>query len=364
MVEQPSTPRYVVGLLVGDGIGPEIVPVAAAAAEAAMAAEGRTIKWVPLPMGASAIETHGSPIPETTLQALAELDGWLMGPHDSASYPAQYRAALNPSGTVRKRFDLYANIRPARTLRGTAAIADGADLVIVRENTQGLYGDRNMHAGAGEFMPTPDVAIVAGVFTRDASERIARVACELAMQRRRHLTIIHKANVLRLTTGLFRDVCREVAAEYPGLAVDEHHVDAMTVHLVRHAAAFDVIVAENMMGDILSDLAAELCGSVGIAPSLNAGEALAMAQAAHGSAPDIAGRGIANPAAMILSAAMLLGWMGRRRGDAAAIAAGRRVEAAVASAIADGVRTPDLGGTSSTSGFGGAVVARLAAAEA
>ena len=363
MTEQSPDPRYVLGLLAGDGIGPEIVPVAAAVAGAAMAAVGRPLAWVPLPMGRAAIETHGSPLPESTLEQLAETDGWLMGPHDSASYPAPHGAALNPSGTVRKRFALYANVRPARTYPGLPAVARDADLVIVRENSQGLYGDRNMHAGSGECMPTPDVALVTGVVSRDATARIAHAACELAMRRRRHLTIVHKANVLRLTTGLFRDVCREVAAGYPGLAVDDQHVDAMTVHLVRHASSFDVVVTENMMGDILSGLAAELCGSLGIAPSLNAGAATAMAQAAHGSAPDIAGRGIANPAAMILSAAMLLDWLGRREGDAATVLAGRRVEAAVAAAIGDGVRTPDLGGTASTAGFGEAVIARLAAGD-
>ncbi len=350
---------YTLGVLEGDGIGPEIVPAAVAVTEAALSAVGRGVTWMRLPMGLAAINTHGSPIPETTLVELAKTDGWLMGPHDSAAYLMPHRAALNPSGTVRKRFDLYANIRPAKTVPGGRAIARDADLVIVRENSQGFYGDRSMFAGTGEYMPTPDVAIVSGVFSRDAIARNARIACELAVQRRRHLTIVHKAKVLKLSTGLFRDECRAVAADYPGLTVDDAHVDALAAHLVRHASSFDVVVTENMMGDILSDLAGELCGSIGVAPSLNVGDATAMAQAAHGSAPDIAGRNVANPAAMMLSAAMLLDWLGRRHGEAPLVDAGRRIEAAVWAVIAAGQCTPDLGGTSSTSGFAEAVVARL-----
>jgi 3-isopropylmalate dehydrogenase len=356
-----STPGFTLGLLEGDGIGPEIVPASVAVVDAALATADPPIgvTWVRLPMGFSAIETHGSPIPEETLAALGDTDGWLMGPHDSAAYPMPYKADLNPSGTVRKRFDLYANIRPAKTFPGSNAIAEGADLVIVRENSQGFYADRNTYKGTGEYMPTPDVAIVSGIFTRAAIERNARVACDLAMSRRKHLTIVHKANVLKMSTGLFRDVCREVAAEYPDLTVDDFHIDAMTVHLVRKAHFFDVIVTENMMGDILSDLAGELCGSLGVAPSLNIAANSAMAQAAHGSAPDIAGQNRSNPTAMILSSAMLLDWLGRRHALPAAVEAARRIETALAATIAAGTTTPDLGGTSSTSDFAAAIVSRL-----
>jgi 3-isopropylmalate dehydrogenase len=356
----PST--YRLGVLVGDGIGPEIVPASVAVLDAAVAAAGvDPFDWVELPLGRTAIDEHGSHTPEPTLAALAELDGWLLGPHDSAAYPEPHRSRLNPSGTIRKHFDLYANIRPARAFPGGDAVVPGTDLVIVRENTEGFYADRNTVAGTGEFMPTPDIAIAMGIITRPAVERIARSAFELAQRRGKRVTIVHKANVLRLTTGLFRDVCREVAAGYPDVAVDDFHIDAMTVHLVRSADRFDVIVTENMFGDILSDLAGEIAGSLGIAPSINASDTHAMAQAAHGSAPDVAGQDVANPIAMILSAGMLLDWLGARHDDPRLIDAAGRVERAVAATVAAGTRTRDLGGSASTTAFTAAVVEEVRA---
>jgi 3-isopropylmalate dehydrogenase len=355
--------NYSLGVLHGDGIGPEIVPASVSILDAAIAAAGAApIDWVTLPLGAAAIEEHGTAVPEQTLTALAALDGWLLGPHDSAAYPEPHRSKLNPSGTIRKHFDLYANIRPAKAFEGGNAIVAGTDLVIVRENTQGFYADRSTYAGTGEFMPSPDVAIALGIITRPAVERIARSAFELAMRRDKRVTIVHKANVLKMTTGLFRDVCREVAKDYPEVALDDFHIDAMTVHLVRRADAFDVIVTENMFGDILSDLAGEIAGSLGIAPSVNSSDTHAMAQAAHGSAPDIAGRDIANPIAMILSSAMLLDWLAAKHDDEKLHDAARRVEAGVESAVRTGVSTRDLGGTASTSGFTAAVVDAIRAA--
>ncbi|ONI71586.1 3-isopropylmalate dehydrogenase [Kribbella sp. ALI-6-A] len=352
-----ATPRrYRLGILLGDGIGPEIVPAAVEVMDAAVARAGAApIEWVPLPLGAAAIETHGSALPPETLETLGELDGWLLGPHDSAAYPEPHRSQLNPSGAIRKHFDLYANIRPARSFDDR-----GTDLVVVRENTEGFYADRNTFAGTGEYMPTKDVAIAMGVFTRPAIERIAREAFELARRRRRQLTVVHKANVLRTSTGMFLTICREIAADYPEVVVDDFHIDAMTVHLVRRAADFDVIVTENMFGDILSDLAGELAGSLGIAPSVNASAERAMAQAAHGSAPDIAGRDLANPTAMIGSGGMLLDWIGRRCDDPAATAAAELIDDALFSTIRSGVCTRDLGGTAGTAEFGSAVAKAIA----
>lgn len=172
---------YRLGVLDGDGIGPEIVPAAVRVLDAGLAAAGaEPVEWVPLPVGAAAIETHGSALPDLTVETLDKLDGWLLGPHDSASYPADHRARLNPSGFLRKHFDLFANIRPARAFEGTPALVPGLDLVVVRENTEGFYADRSTYRGTGEFMPTKDVAIAMGIFTRPAIERIARQACELA----------------------------------------------------------------------------------------------------------------------------------------------------------------------------------------
>ena len=281
-----AAPTYTLGVLLGDGIGPEIVPAAILIANAALEAVGAApIQWRELPLGFTAIEALNEATPKATLAALAETDGWLLGPHDSAAYPEPFRSDLNPSGTIRKHFDLYANVRPAKSFPGAKSVVADTDLVIMRENTEGFYAVRNTYRGTGEFMPTPDTAIAMGIITRKACERIAREAFEWASRRRNKVTIVHKANVLKLTTGLFRDVCREVAQDYPNVSVDDYHIDAMTVHLVRRANEFDVLVTENMFGDILSDLTGELAGSLGIAPSLNASEDRAMAQAAHGSAP-------------------------------------------------------------------------------
>lgn len=347
-------------MLDGDGIGPEIVPPTVLVASAALQAAGAPdVEWVGLPLGLSAIEEHGSTLPASTIEQLETMDGWLLGPHDSAAYPEPHRSMLNPSGVLRKHFDLYANIRPAKAYAGVPAMAPDTDLVIVRENTQGFYADRNTHMGTGEFMPTPDVALAIGIITRPAVERIARVAFDLARARRRKLTVVHKANVLRLTTGMFRDICFEVGEEYPDVEVDDHHVDAMTVHLVRRSSDFDVIVAENMMGDILSDLTGELSGSLGIAPSINHSLTTAMAQASHGSAPDIAGSGTANPMAMMLSTAMLLDWLGVRRDDRTITDAATRLRQAVTATVTAGVVTTDLGGWASTEGVAEAILTAI-----
>ncbi|MFJ8109170.1 isocitrate/isopropylmalate dehydrogenase family protein [Streptomyces sp. NPDC096132] len=352
---------YRLGVLEGDGIGPEIVPASVEIATAAARAAGVTVDWVTLPLGATAIETHDTPVPEETKQALADLDGWFLGPHDSVGYPEPHKSALNPSGTLRKHFQLFANIRPAKSFPGAKAVCENADLVIVRENTEGFYADRNTYAGTGEFSPVEGVAIAMGIITRAATERVARVAFDLARSRRKKLTIVHKANVLKLTTGLFRTVCQEVAREYPDVRVDDFHIDAMTVHLVRRAQDFDVIVTENMFGDILSDLAGEISGSLGTAPSINASAGMAMAQASHGSAPDIAGQNVANPVAMILSGAMLFEWLGARHEDEAAARVAKIIEAGVAEAIASGISTRDLGGSASTTEFTAAVIKAVTA---
>ncbi|MFD3486563.1 isocitrate/isopropylmalate dehydrogenase family protein [Streptomyces sp. NPDC058665] len=352
-----SSRTFRLGVLNGDGIGPEIVPASVAVVDAAVtAAGGAPIAWHELPLGFSAIEEHGSHTPASTLKALEDLDGWLLGPHDSAAYPEPYRSQLNPSGTIRKHFGLFANIRPAKAFEGGNAVVPGTDLVIARENTEGFYADRNTYRGTGEMMPTPDVAIMHGIITRAGTEKIAHAAFQLARRRRRKVTIVHKANVLKLTTGLFRDVCREVGRQYPEVEVDDFHIDAMTVHLVRRADEFDVLVTENMFGDILSDLAGEIAGSLGIAPSVNSSDTHAMAQAAHGSAPDIAGQDKANPIAMILSSAMLLEWLGARHDDAHLTDAARRMEDGVARTVRGGMATRDLGGTAGCGQFTAAVV--------
>jgi 3-isopropylmalate dehydrogenase len=348
--------------MLGDGIGPEIVPAARRLIdEGLQGAGGLPPDWVDLPMGAAAIAEFGLAMPSSNFEALAGCDGWLMGPHDSQSYPAGWHAGTErvPSAEVRGRYELFANIRPCRNRLAVPSMVRDVDLVIVRENTEGLYSDRNMFTGNGEFMPVPGVALSIGLFTSKAIKRIAEVAFDLARTRRRHVTIVHKANVMPTSFGLFLRECRAVAESYPDVRVDDFLFDSIAAALVRHPQQFDVIVTENLIGDTLSDLAGELVGALGMAGSVNVGERYGMAQAAHGSAPDIAGRDVANPVGMIASAAQLLRWLGDRRGDAAAAGAGGQIEAAVDAVLAAGIRTPDLGGTAATTDFTDAVAAEM-----
>ena len=369
---------YRIGVLPGDDIGPEIVPQAVATlAAAAEISSGLQLEFVHFPVGAQAYKTTGYTLPPGTLERLAKLDGWILGPLGHAAYPRDNQNALNPHPIIRRHFDLYANIRPSRSLPGVNALHDGVDLVIVRENNEGMQPDRNMYRGGGEFMPTPDVALSTRVITRRGSERIARAAFELARARgiarvaseRRHpcgerprVTIIHKQTVFKLTCGLFVDTAREVGRAFPDVDADDHQVDSFAMALVMKPQRFDTILVTNMFGDILTDLAAGLVGGLGLAPGLNVGERYAMAQATHGSAPDIAGRNIANPYAIIMSAQMLLAWLGRRHSDQAAIFAAQRIDDAVHLILSqDGVRTPDIGGNATTEEFGRAVINRIRA---
>jgi 3-isopropylmalate dehydrogenase len=289
------------------------------------------------------------------LDLVRAADGLLLGPTSTADYPTM----VGPSAFFRKHLDLFANIRPARTYPGLPGRLGEMDLVVVRENTEGFYADRNMHIGSADLMVTPDVAIAVRKVTRAASERIMRAGCELARRRRGHVTIVHKANALAVSDGFFLAVCRAVAAEYPGLVVDDVIVDAMMAHVVRSPGRFDVIVTTNMFGDILSDLTAELSGSLGMGGSVNAGTDHAMAQAAHGSAPDIAGRDLANPFSLVLSAALLLDWHARRTAQPRYGEAAAAICRAAEEAIAARQTTRDIGGTLGTQAAGAAVAARL-----
>ncbi|MED4967690.1 isocitrate/isopropylmalate dehydrogenase family protein [Heyndrickxia coagulans] len=354
---------YKLGVLYGDGIGPEIVSatVKVLKAAASKAANGTEFVFIELPMGWEGIKKYNDPMPDVTKQGLKETDGWLMGPHDSSAYPDEHRLfKRNPSGELRHCFDLFANIRPSRTFPGTKSVAGFSDLIILRENSEGFLSDRNMYIGTGECMVTPDVALVTGVFTRKSIERIAHEAFKLAMSRRRKVTIVHKANVIRLAFGLFRDICYETGKKYyPEVKVEDVLIDAMAARLVRRAGDFDVIVTENLFGDILSDLAGELAGSLGLSPSLNTNGKQAMAQAAHGSAPDIAGQDLANPTSMLLSAVMLLQWLSAHHRDPRLNEIAKKMEDACLGTIADGTVTHDLGGSASTTAFTDAVIKKI-----
>jgi 3-isopropylmalate dehydrogenase len=348
-------------VLEGDGIGPEICAATLAVLQAADARFGLGLAFEHAPIGFTALAATGTTFPAETWARAQDADGIVLGPVSHNEYPPRAEGGLNPSGELRIRLDLFANIRPARTRDGVPhASRTPFDLVIVRENTEGFYADRSMFVGPGEYMPTPDLALATRKVTRAASLRIAEQGFQLAQQRRGKVTAVHKANVMRVSDGLFLDCVRAVAANYPAVAYEEQLVDAMAALLVRDASVFDVIVATNMFGDILSDEASELAGGLGLGGSLNAGTTRAVAQAQHGSAPTLAGRDLGNPTALISSAAMLLAWLGERHARPALVDAAARIEAAVHQSIADpATRTPDLGGSLGTAAFAAAVVARL-----
>ncbi len=332
-------------VMAGDGIGEEITEATLEVLRAAGKRFGLGLEFEEAEIGLKALAKHGTTMPEGVLERARASDGIILGPISHLDYPAPEEGGVNISGVVRTKLDLYANVRPARTRPGLPAKGGDFDLVIMREATEGFYPDRNMFAGRAEFMPDADTALSIRKISRRASERIARRAYELAMKRRRKVTLIHKANTFRLSDGLFLEACHAVAKEFPEVETDEVIVDAMAALLVRHPERYDVICATNFHADILSDLASELSGSLGLAGSVNAGDELCCAQAQHGSAPDIAGQDKANPSSLILSAAMLLDWVADKRGLAAYGEAARAIDTAVDAALAKSeTRTPDLGG--------------------
>lgn len=335
----------------GDGIGPDIVRSTVAVLDAAAQRAGARLQFVTLPVGLSALASHGSTLPEATLGALEDCHGWLLGPVTHYRYDFSDPRYVNPSGFLRKRFELFANIRPCRSYTGVPCLYPDVDLVIVRENTEGFYADRNVIDGNGELRPSQDEVISVRVVTRRASLRVAREAFRLARARagQRRVTAVHKANVLRRGCGLFLEACRAVAQEFPDVALADLLADAFAARLIQRPQEFDVVVTTNLFGDIFSDEASALVGGLGLAPGLNAGEDRAMAQATHGSAPDIADRHIANPCAEILSGRLLLEWLAARFVVPPLRSAAHLVDSAVEHVLRRGKGlTPDLGGSATT----------------
>lgn len=352
--------HLVLGVLNGDDIGHEIVPASVAVASAAAERHGLRIDWRPMPVGRRALDTHGSTLPEGTLETLAKMHGFILGPIGHREYP-RVPGAINPHPIMRKQFNLFANVRPTRSYPDIGCLYDNVDLVIVRENNEGFQPDRNVVAGSGEFRPNDDLTISVRVISRVGSERVARVAFNLARQRRKRLTVVHKNTVFKLGCGMFVEECYRVAKDFPDVTVNEVIVDTIAMRLVRDPWNFDVVVTTNMFGDILTDEAAGLVGGLGMAPGLCIGDGdFAMAQATHGSAPDIAGTGRANPYAMIDSTRMLLDWLGRRHGIAQAVDAAASMERAIVATLADpAARTGDIRGTGTTDTMTAAVVAAI-----
>jgi isocitrate dehydrogenase (NAD+) len=333
-----------VTLIPGDGIGPAITEATVRVIEAA----GAEIEWDRREAGMAALALHNTPIPDETLESIRASRVSLKGP------------LTTPSGTgfrsinvaLRKEFDLYSNVRPARTIVPGGRYED-IDLVLIRENTEGLYSGVEHYVGIGSDPRAAAESVM--LVTRFGVERIVRYAFEYAVSHgRKKVTLAHKANILKYTQGLFLDIGREIAKEYEGrVEFEDRIIDAAAMMLVMDPYRFDVIVTENMFGDILSDLIAGLVGGLGLAPGANIGKDAAIFEAVHGSAPDIAGKGIANPAALMLAAVMMLRHLGMQD------QAGRIAAALEATIREGGDTTPDLGGTGTTDSFADAIIRRL-----
>lgn len=347
-------------ILPGDGIGPEITHATLDVLAVVDQKLSLRLDLDVRDIGLATLKSQGTTLPAEVMKRIPEVDGVILGPVSHYDYPSRQQGGINQSAELRVVFDLYANIRPSRSRPGVSVLPKPMDLIIVRENTEGFYSDRNMHAGTGEFMPDENMALSVRKITARASQRVARAAFEIARGRRRKVTAVHKANVLKLSDGLFLREVRKVAQEYPDVQLEELIVDATAALLIRSPARFDVIVTTNMFGDILSDEAAELSGSLGLGGSINAGDDICVAQAQHGSAPDIAGRNIANPTSLILSAGMLLDWRGRRDGRADLVKAGEQIAAGVDRVLeSPRTRTRDIGGELDTTSYTAAMCAAI-----
>lgn len=347
-------------VLPGDGIGPEITAATRRVLDAVNTSHGLGLEIEQREIGLAALAATGTTLAPDILTRIREVDGVILGPVSHYDYPPRAEGGINPSAELRTVFNLYSNVRPCRSRPDLSILRHPMDIVIVRENTEGFYSDRNMFAGTAEFMPDEDSAFSIRKITAKASSAVARTAFELASQRSKKVTAVHKANVVKLSDGLFLREVRKVAAEFPDVELEELIVDATAALLIRRPQTFDVLVTTNMFGDILSDEASELSGSLGLGGAINAGDDVCVAQAQHGSAPDIAGQNVANPTSLILSAAMLLDWLGRRHDSAAFVDAAMAVHAAVDSVLDQPQRrTRDIGGTADTDTFTDAVVHAL-----
>jgi len=325
--------KYVL-VIPGDGVGPEVVTAALRVLKSVQELYDIDLKLITAHAGDEAARRFGEPLPRKTLELAKQVDAILKGPVGES--------AADVIVVLRRTLDLYANVRPARSFPGVACVRP-TDLVIVRENVEGFYIGAEYRVG--------DTAIALKVITSGGARRVAKVAAEVAKKRSGRVTIVHKANVLRLTDGLFRDEARSILAA-SGITADEMYIDAAAMELVRNPGRFDVILTMNQYGDILSDLAAQVSGSLGLTPSANIGDSAAIFESVHGAAWDIAGEGVANPTATILSAAMMLEWLGY-------VEAAGSMWRAVEEVLSSGIVTPDLGGSATTIEFAEAVASRV-----
>jgi 3-isopropylmalate dehydrogenase len=333
-----------VALIRGDGIGPEVTGAALSVLNSLEARFDLRLDVQLAPAGDSSFREVGAALPEESLQTIRNSDACLKGPVGETAADSIVR--------LRQLLDLYANVRPVKNLPGVQSLASGVDFVIVRENTEDLYKGLEFEFDEG--------AMAIRQITKRASQRIAEFAFGLAERRKKRVVTVHKSNVLRKTDALFASVCHEVGKKHPNVELTDMYVDAAAMNLIRTPQSFDVLVTTNLYGDILSDEGAQLVGGLGLVPSANVGERYALFEPVHGSAPDIANRGISNPIAMFLATAMMLDWLAQSRKDPACGRAADALTTAVNTVLGKGVRTPDLGGSAKTSDVAEAVAREVA----
>ena len=330
--------RYNISLIRGDGIGPEQAAAAKKILETISDRSSTKFAINQVDAGDSALAMHGKALPESALGTIKKSQACLKGPVGES--------AADVIIVLRRMFDLYANVRPARSYPNIPSLSDKVDLVTVRENTEDVYV-------GWEFNADENTVVALRVTSERASRRIAEYAFKMAMLRngKRKVVAVHKANVLRKGDGLFAATCKDVAKKYSKIEYSEQYVDACSMNLIRKPEEFDVIVTTNLFGDILSDEAAQVVGGLGMGPSANIGETFALFEPVHGAAFDIAGKNAANPSSILLSAKMMLDWLGDRHGDKNAIMEGKRIDEAIVSVLKKGSKTKDIGGSLSTTDF-------------
>src|SRR5437870_13682421 len=338
-----TTRVHKIAVLPGDGIGPEVVDATLMVLDAVQKTGLVHLEYLKGDAGFDSIKKFGTNVPDKTIEMIRRTSACLKGPMTTPEEPGTPRSA---AVTMRALFNLYANVRPARTLPNVTALKPGIDMIVVRENTEGLYSGK-------EFEVTPGVGVAMKIITRAASERIAKFALDLAMKRRKKLAFVHKGNFLKITDGIFKGAVHEVAKSYPQVELEDLHIDAATMQLIKRPESFDVIVTTNLFGDILSDEAAQLVGGLGVAAGANIGDDFGMFEPVHGSAPKYEGQNRVNPIATVESTRLMLEYLGERK-------AAERIRVATEKVLEEGKAvTYDLGGKAKTSEMGAAIAEKV-----
>ena len=337
------TKTYNIAVLKGDGIGPEVTETAINVLDAIQKKSNFKLNYLYGEAGYHCIAEYGTNLPKQTVELIKQTQACLKGPMTTPEEPG---APVSVAVTLRRMFNLYANVRPCKSYPSVEALKPNIDLIVVRENTEGLYS-------GSEALLAPGVGVALRIITREASLKIAEFAFKLASQRKKHLTYVHKANILRITDGIFKDAVKEAQQKYPDITVDDLHIDAATMQLIKKPETYDVIVTTNLFGDILSDEAAQVTGSLGLAAGANIGATYGMFEPVHGSAPKYTGMNRVNPIATIMAGSMMLDYLGEKK-------AAEKIEKAVLDVLSEvKVRTADLGGSATTSEMSQAIVEKI-----